>query len=73
MSEPRYRPQPGEWFCGTNCPHCGIAVPLGPDPMDGEGDHAFKEYPGWQPAKCRNRHKYQFRPPELLRRIFQLK
>ena len=64
---PPYRPLPGDWFYGTNCPECGVAVPFGPDPMDGEGEHAFKDYPGWQPSKCKNAHSYRFRACEMLR------
>jgi hypothetical protein len=64
---PPYRPLPGDWFYGTNCPECGVAVPFGPDPTDGEGEHAFKDYPGWQPSKCKNAHSYRFRACEMLR------
>jgi hypothetical protein len=64
---PPYRPLAGEWFYGANCPTCGVTVPFAMDPEDGNGAHAFTDYPGWIEMACKSHHKHRYRATELLR------
>jgi hypothetical protein len=62
---PRFKPLPGEWYYGSLCPTCGIAVPIVMDPEDGDGP--FELLPGWVLIACDNGHEHRYQRSKLQR------